>query len=102
MIEEEKLKKAAEPVYDNPHNTEWIISVDAWGNVSILKAPNIHPSILEFRNAEEIGIPFEMPEEKPGVYIMRCSYHETHDCESGLVDDWQFECEELTKVIEYT
>ena len=91
-----------EPEYDSPHDSEWIIGVDQWHNVFVIKAPNINPALLEFQNAEEIGIPFEMTDEKPGVYIMRCSYSESHDCESGLVDDWQFECEELTTVIEYT
>ncbi len=102
MIDTDKLKEAAEPVYDSPHNSEWIVGIDAWGCVFVLKAPNIHFSFFDnAHNAECIGIPFEMPEEKAGVYKMRCSYHELTDWESGIVDDYEFHCEELTKVLEY-
>ena len=79
--------------------TEWIISVDMWHNVSIIKAPNAHPRILAYGNAEEIGIPCELPDTEAGLYLMRCSYYETRDSESGRVDDWGFKRERLTLIM---
>ena len=35
-----------EPEFDSPHDSEWIIGVDQWHNVFVIKAPNINPSFL--------------------------------------------------------
>ena len=78
-------------------NTEWIVSIDMFGNVSILKAPNIHPGFLEFTNAEEIGLPFES-NDPPGVYKWQCTFSESRDWESGLVDDYEFDVAESVKL----
>ena len=48
-----------EETFDSHQKTQWVISVDAWGAVSVLKHPNIHPGFLEGTNAEEIGIPLK-------------------------------------------
>ena len=77
-----------EPEYESHHKTTWVISIDAWGAVSVLKYPNIHPGFLEDTNAEALGLPYEMPEELPGVYVMECSYYEYRDYWTSIVDDW--------------
>ena len=88
-----------EPEFESHAKTTWIISIDAWGAVSVLKYPNIHPGFLEATNAEELGIPYELPEELPGVYVMECVFYEHHDWETGICDDWGFECETLTPIL---
>lgn len=72
-----------EPEYDSPQKSEWVVAVDQWGFVTILKAPNIHPSFLDCKNAEEIGIPFELDVEhvSAGVYKWTCNLNSSYDYE---------------------
>ncbi|WP_067586481.1 hypothetical protein [Endozoicomonas ascidiicola] len=92
----------AEPTYDDPHHTEWIISIDHWHQVSIIKPPNIAQHFLEYHNAEEIGIECYLPDHPPGLYRMTCSFHESHDIESGQVDDYGFPLETLSPIMTTT
>lgn len=83
-----------EPQYDSPYMTEWIVAVDVGGMVSVLKAPNLHPSFTENGlTALDYGLPEDVENTPPGMYRWICSFHEEKDCESGLVDDWHFEVE---------
>lgn len=84
-----------EPEYDSPQNSKWVVSVDNWGNVSILDAPNIHPWFFEGgENAECVGIPYDQEDKAPGVYEWICSYHQHKDWESGAIDAFEFVVEE--------
>lgn len=83
-----------EPQYDSPYMTEWIVAVDVGGMVSVLKAPNLHPSFTENGlTALDYGLPEDVENTPPGMYRWICSFHEEKDLESGLVDDWHFEVE---------
>lgn len=83
-----------EPQYDSPYMTEWIVAVDVGGMVSVLKAPNLHPSFTEDGlTALDYGLPEDVENTPPGMYRWICSFHEEKDWESGLVDDWHFEVE---------
>lgn len=83
-----------EPQYDSPYMTEWIVAVDVGGMVSVLKAPNLHPSFTENGlTALDYGLPEDVENTPPGMYRWICSFHEKKDWESGLVDDWHFEVE---------
>ncbi|AOQ27258.1 hypothetical protein vBEcoMRo121lw_00119 [Escherichia phage vB_EcoM-Ro121lw] len=83
-----------EPQYDSPYMTEWIVAVDVGGMVSVLKAPNLHPSFTENgKTALDYGLPEDVENTPPGMYRWICSFHEEKDWESGLVDDWHFEVE---------
>lgn len=83
-----------EPQYDSPYMTEWIVAVDVGGRVSVLKAPNLHPSFTENGlTALDYGLPEDVENTPPGMYRWICSFHEEKDWESGLVDDWHFEVE---------
>ncbi len=82
--------------YDSPNGSEWIVAVDKWGFVTILKTPNIHPSIIEYGNAEEIGLPFELENKIPGVYKWKCNYYQCTDWETGFVDEMGFDVIEET------
>lgn len=83
-----------EPQYDSPYMTEWIVAVDVGGMVSVLKAPNLHPSFTENGlTALDYGLPEDVENTPPGMYRWICSFHEEKDWESGLVDDWHFEVE---------
>lgn len=58
-----------EPEFDSPHGSIWTVAVDMSGNVSILVAPNIHPSYFDCgSDAECVGLPFECEDKDPGVY----------------------------------
>lgn len=95
---------AIEPISDDQENEEfepanrskWIVAIDFKGNVSVLKAPNIHPSFFEMgTDAETLGLPFEGFEEHAGcVFEWICSFHEHKDWESGIVEDYSFEVEQ--------
>ena len=95
-ISDEKQTDQEEPVFDSPHGSIWIIGVDAWGTVFVVEPPNIHPGLLEFTNAEELGLPPDMEDTPAGIYQARCSYHESRDWETGHVDRVEFDFEELT------
>ena len=83
-----------EPQYDSPYMTEWIVAVDVGGMVSVLKAPNLHPSFTENgKTALDYGLPEDVENTPPGMYRWICSFHEEKDWESGLVEDWHFEVE---------
>ena len=83
-----------EPQYDSPYMTEWIVAVDVGGMVSVLKAPNLHPSFTENgKTTLDYGLPEDVENTPPGMYRWICSFHEEKDWESGLVDDWHFEVE---------
>ncbi|EPU2171350.1 hypothetical protein ACVVGU_000214 [Shigella sonnei] len=83
-----------EPQYDSPYMTEWIVAVDVGGRVSVLKAPNLHPSFTENgKTALDYGLPEDVENTPPGMYRWICSFHEEKDWESGLVEDWHFEVE---------
>ncbi|MCC5405563.1 hypothetical protein NWUPM3A1_117 [Escherichia phage vB_EcoM_3A1_SA_NWU] len=83
-----------EPQYDSPYMTEWIVAVDVGGMVSVLKAPNLHPSFTENgKTALDYGLPEDVENTPPGMYRWICSFHEEKDWEPGLVDDWHFEVE---------
>lgn len=83
-----------ETQYDSPYMTEWIVAVDVGGRVSVLKAPNLHPSFTENgKTALDYGLPEDVENTPPGMYRWICSFHEEKDWESGLVDDWHFEVE---------
>ncbi|UKM17125.1 hypothetical protein [Escherichia phage SKA64] len=83
-----------EPQYESPYMTEWIVAVDVGGRVSVLKAPNLHPSFTENGlTALDYGLPEDVENTPPGMYRWICSFHEEKDWESGLVDDWHFEVE---------
>lgn len=80
--------------YDSPYTTEWTVAVDIAGNVSILKAPNLHPGFSENgKTALDYGLPEDVTGTAPGVYRWTCSFHEEKGWESGLVEDWHFEVE---------
>lgn len=88
---------ADQPVFDNPHGSEWIVSIDCRGDVSIIKHPNIHSGFFEGgMNAEYIGLPFEETGLQPGVYKWICDFEETHDWETGNVDGCEFSVRETT------
>lgn len=77
--------------YEHPNGSKWIVSVDVYGNVSILKKPNIHPGFFEScSSAEEIGLPFECDDVEPGVYEWVCNYVQHRDWETGMCDDGEF------------
>lgn len=82
--------------YESPNGSEWIVAVDKWGMVTILKTPNIHYSLLDPGNAEEIGLPFEVEDKIPGVYKWKCNLHVGTDWETGYVDELEFEVIEET------
>lgn len=79
----------------SPVRSHWIVSVDIGGFVSILKAPNIHPSFFDAgSSAEDIGLPFECTDKTPpGVYLWICTPYSSTDWETGYVDDFGFEVE---------
>lgn len=77
--------------YEAPGFNEWVLCVDSWGQVHVVKHPNIHFSFLETRNAEEIGLPYEVKDRKPGVYRVVTKFKKSTDWETGLVDDYSFD-----------
>lgn len=82
-----------EEVFESPNGSVWIVAVDYSGRVTVLKAPNIHPALLdEGPEAEYIGLP-PYSDSGPGVYRWTCSYHESKDRESNLVDGFEFHVE---------
>ncbi|WWT49312.1 hypothetical protein [Escherichia phage vB_EcoM-LTH01] len=89
LIEEEPKDE----VFESPNGSVWIVAVDYSGRVTVLKAPNIHPALLdEGPEAEYIGLPPDS-DSGPGVYRWTCSYHESKDRESNLVDGFEFHVE---------
>lgn len=79
-----------EPEYESPYRSEWIVSVDDIGYVDIMRWPNIHPCYLdEGINAEMLGMPQQV-KDPAGVYKWICVPWETHDWESGYLDNWGF------------
>jgi hypothetical protein len=89
------LKEEDEPVFDSPHNSKWVMSVSDDGTLAILSFPNIHDSFLEVgREPEYFGLP-DSVDEVTGVYEVICSFSESTDWESGIVDDWNFEIESM-------
>lgn len=87
-----KIREAeAEPEFDSPHGSKWIVAVDDEGLVHVLSRPYIHDSFFECgSSAEELGLPIDT-DVAPGVYEWICDIHYHRDWESGIVDDWQFE-----------
>ena len=78
--------------FESPHHSKWIMAVDDAGNATILRRPNINPGFFDCGDsAEEMGMPFEDINAPAGVYEWTCSYSESTDYESGMVDDWYFE-----------
>lgn len=78
-----------EESYDDPSKTEWIVSVDRLGAVSIMVPPDIHYSFFYVDNAEEIGID-PIVDWGTGVYKIQCTLS-YHNCvESGQVDSHKF------------
>ena len=77
--------------FDDPNGSEWIIGVDAWGKVFIVEAPNIHPGFLQFKNSEEIGLPYELPEEKPGIYSATMAFVARPYGQYGADVEYEFE-----------
>lgn len=87
--------EGAEPEYDSPNGSTWIVAVDYAGRVTVLDAPNIHYSFLDNGpEAEYLGLPPDVDDMDPGVYRWKCSYNPHVDWESGKVDDYDFEIEE--------
>lgn len=93
----ESLLEESVEDWDSPHNSEWILGVDIWGVVFIVKAPNIHPSFLEDRSAEMVGFHTEVNEEA-GLYKAVCDYYVSTCWETGTVDDWEFEIKRMDKI----
>lgn len=78
--------------YESPNGSKWVVAIDTTGFVTILKAPNIHPSFFDCGAcAEDIGLPFDVCDTAPGVYEWTCNYSHTVDWESGLPDDHEFD-----------
>lgn len=79
------------PDFEHPNGSKWIVAVDHAGDVSVIKRPFIHDCFFyNGSTAEYIGLPPDS-EETPGIYEWTCSYIESHDWESGIVDDYSFE-----------
>lgn len=82
------------PKYDSANGSVWIVAVDHGGNVSVLVKPNIHPCFFDNGDsAESMGLPPDTDEVTAGVYKWTCSFHESTDWESGIVEDGWFEVE---------
>jgi hypothetical protein len=89
-LESNELDKP-EDEYVDPNGSTWIVSVATDGRLSIMKAPNIHPSFLDDgMDPEYFGMP-DAVTDPPGVYEWVCSYSETRDWETGMVDGYDFE-----------
>ena len=99
------LKKELNPVKDDdepdwvsPYNSEWILAVNDSGEILVIGAPAIHDCFFENgRDADSIGLPTQT-DEPMGVYRCKCSFHESKDWETGWVDDWHFEIEEMIPI----
>ena len=89
------IETEPEPEYDHPNMSVWVVGVDFTGSVFVIKPPSIHPSFLEYQDAEFMGLPPDLPDTEAGVYKMTCGYVEHIDWESGVVDDYDFICEKL-------
>lgn len=89
-----KIREAeaeAEPEFDSPHGSKWIVAVDDEGLVHVLSRPNIHDSFFECgSSAEELGLPIDT-DVAPGIYEWICDINYQHDWESGYVDSWNFD-----------
>lgn len=78
--------------FDSPQGSKWIVAVDQDGFVTILQQPNLHYGFFDAgRSAEDVGLPFEVADPKPGVYEWTCSYRQTFCPETGLCDGGEFE-----------
>ena len=85
-----------EPEFDPPNGSKWIVAIDYQGLVSILSAPNIHPSFFDHgKDAESVGLPCDgFDGSVSGVYEWVCVLAESRDWDSGIIDDWWFEVQE--------
>lgn len=97
MTEDEETGLASDADYDDPQITEWVVSVDVWGSVSILEHPNIHHAFLEPLNAEEIGLDYEV-DWTPGVYKLVCELHLISDWETNTVEEINFHTQTKEKL----
>jgi hypothetical protein len=75
--------------YEDPDGSTWIIGVDAWSAVFIIKPPNIDPFFLKYKNAEEIGLPYLVEGWQPGVYRVKCNIKTTiEETKWGVEENW--------------
>lgn len=82
---------------------DFIIGVDAWHKVFIIKHPDIDDYLLESENAEEIIGYYDMPDKEPGVYKVSgfmkqlpATYYEP-DNRVGEGSDYEFYTTSITK-----
>lgn len=86
--------KNDKPVYDSPYNVEFIVAIGIVGDTCIIKQPNIAPSLLEGNFLDNIPKK-DLKTMKPGVYSVKCRYHEDINREDGTVEDFYFIPEEF-------
>ena len=91
---EEGMVKIDEPDWEKPRDDhEYVIAVGMNGTAVFMIAPLIHYSFFE--NAADLleDNGFVIPEEL-GAGIYKCNFHfwTSQDWESGITDDWGFEC----------
>jgi len=92
----EKIKnKKDEELQGNPNLTNWIMAIDRDGYLKVIDHPLLHWSYFEEGlEAEYLGLPIEV-DEKPGLYSVRCSKFIGRDRESGIIDEWGFDIDEM-------
>jgi len=83
--------------YDDPNGSEWVIGVDAWGVLFVVQHPNLPDGMLDYKNAEEIGIGYNTKdldasrEFAPGLYKVVMDFRVHYSGEYGNEEEWLFE-----------
>lgn len=90
--------RKADNDYDDPNGSEWVLGVDTRHRVFIIKTPDLNPLFFEGFDAEDIGLPYDLPDLAPGVYLMRMRYVARYYGEYGNDEEWVFEPEAVRKL----
>ena len=84
--------------FDDPDGSEWVLGVDAWGRVFVVEPPNLPDGFLDSKNAEEIGLPYELVDTKPGLYKATMAFRVHYYGEYGNDEEWLFEPTKLERI----
>ena len=91
---ENQMVKYDEPEWETPRDDhEYVIAVGRDGTAIFMITPLIHETFFENAHDHLEDNGFDIPEGL-GAGIYKCHFHfsEYRDWESGIIDDWSFDC----------
>jgi hypothetical protein len=92
--QEKGFVQVDEPDWEKPRDDhEYVIAVGKDGTAIFMITPLIHETYFENARDHLDDNGFAIPEGLgAGIYKCHFRYHESTDWESGMVDDWGFDC----------